>query len=143
MVQRYSTVSATSRNDKYQDAIASAISISQPNIEVPLSSQGKVFFMQEVYGDIDKKVGKERVTVGEYTVNFLFGRPSTWTGTNAVVHHGFLPTRQPSEGVFSRPRRSSPGTVKEQNTSPSSAKAVTGPGLKAPRRYRGRGLCIV
>ena len=86
-----------SRNDKYQDAIASAISISQPNIEVPLSSQGKVFFMQEVYGDIDKKVGKERVTVGEYTVNFLFGRrPSTWTGTNAVVHHGFStdPTAQ-------------------------------------------------
>ena len=44
-----------SRNDKYRDAIASAISISKPNIDVRLNSQVRAFFRQEVYGDIDKR----------------------------------------------------------------------------------------
>ncbi|WP_339295466.1 anti-sigma factor [Paenibacillus sp. FSL W7-1279] len=114
-----------SRNDKYQDAIASAISISQPNIEVPLSSQGKVFFMQEVYGDIDKKVGKERVTVGEYTVNFLFGLPSVnmdWnerSSPSRVFYRPDGPAKASSVDQDGAPQEQS----KEQNTRPSSTKS--------------------
>lgn len=114
-----------SRNDKYQDAIASAISISQPNIEVPLSSQGKVFFMQEVYGDIDKKVGKERVTVGEYTVNFLFGLPSVdmdWnerSSPSRVFYRPDSPAKASSVDQDGAPQEQS----KEQNTRPSSTKS--------------------
>lgn len=111
-----------SRNDKYRDAIASAISISQPNIEVPLNSQGKIFFMQEVYGDIDKKVGKERVTVGEYTVNFLFGLPSV----NVDWNERSSPSRvfyRPDSSASANQEEDSKEQSKEQNPSTSTAKS--------------------
>ncbi|MGG4340850.1 anti-sigma factor [Paenibacillus lautus] len=112
-----------SRNDKYRDAIASAISISQPNIDVRLNSQGKIFFMQEVYGDIDKKVGKERVTVGEYTVNFLFGLPSVdvdWkngsSGSSQIFYRPNSPLETSSTNQDEDPKKQS---KKQQKNAPS------------------------
>ncbi|WP_127593736.1 anti-sigma factor [Paenibacillus lautus] len=115
-----------SRNDKYRDAIASAISISHPNIEVPLNSQGKIFFMQEVYGDIDKKVGKERVTVGEYTVNFLFGLPSVdvdWNSRSSSPSSVFYRPDSPSEASSVDKEEDPKEQSKEQNAVTSSAKS--------------------
>ncbi|MDH6671531.1 hypothetical protein M2277_002181 [Paenibacillus sp. LBL] len=87
------------RTDKYRDAIASAISISKPNIDVSLSSQGKTFFSQEMSGDMLKKVGSERVAVGQYTVNFLFGLPS--------VEMDWRDGSSGSSQIFYRPKYSS------------------------------------
>lgn len=115
-----------SRNDKYRDAIASAISISQPNIEVPLSSQGKIFFMQEVYGDIDKKVGKERVTVGEYTVNFLFGLPSVdvdWKEGSSGTSQIFYRPKNKSETSSATQGENNKEKLKEAKAGPSSTKS--------------------
>lgn len=114
-----------SRNDKYRDAIASAISISKPNIDVRLNSQVRAFFRQEVYGDIDKQVGSERVTVGEYTVNFLFGLPSVdvdWnngsSGSSQIFYRPDSST-ETSSANQEEPNEQSKG----QNTSTSSAKS--------------------
>ncbi|MGG4094104.1 anti-sigma factor [Paenibacillus lautus] len=115
-----------SRNDKYRDAIASAISISQPNIDVRLNSQGKVFFMQEMYGDIDKKVGKERVTVGEYTVNFLFGLPSVemdWKEGSSGISQIFYRPDSSAETSSANQEEDPKEQSKEQNASTSSAKS--------------------
>lgn len=115
-----------SRNDKYRDAIASAISISQPNIDVRLNSQGKVFFMQEVYGDIDKKVGKERVTVGEYTVNFLFGLPSVdvdWKNGSSGSSQIFYRTKDKSETSSASQEENNKEKLKEAKAGSSSAKS--------------------
>ncbi|PCL92504.1 anti-sigma factor [Paenibacillus lautus] len=114
-----------SRNDKYRDAIASAISISKPNIDVPLSSQGKAFFMQEMYGDMVKQVGSERVTVGEYTVNFLFGLPSVdtdWKNGSSGSSQIFY--RPDSSAETSSANQEEPNEQSnEQNASTSSAKS--------------------
>ncbi|MGG3309886.1 anti-sigma factor [Paenibacillus lautus] len=115
-----------SRNDKYRDAIASAISISQPNIDVRLNSQGKVFFMQEVYGDIDKKVGTERVTVGEYTVNFLFGLPSVdmdWKEGSSGISQIFYRPDSSAETSSANQEEDPKEQSKEQHASTSSAKS--------------------
>lgn len=115
-----------SRNNKYRDAIASAISISQPNIDVRLNSQGKVFFMQEVYGDIDKKVGTERVTVGEYTVNFLFGLPSVdvdWKEGSSGTSQIFYRPKNKSETSSATQEENNKEKLKEAKAGSSSAKS--------------------
>ncbi|GAB6928497.1 anti-sigma factor [Paenibacillus sp. JCM 10914] len=88
-----------SRDTKYRDAVHSAISISQPNVEVALNGQGKPFFMMEMYGDMQKKVGQDRVKAGTYSVNFFFGLPSVTSEWNN--HQGRAAT------VFYRPEGAS------------------------------------
>ncbi|MFG1734512.1 anti-sigma factor [Paenibacillus sp. 843] len=114
-----------SRNDKYRDAIASAISISKPNIDVRLNSQVRTFFRQEVYGDMDKQVGSERVTIGEYTVNFLFGLPTVdvdWNnGSSGSSQIFYRPNSQP-ETSSADPEKARKEQSKEQPDS-SSAKS--------------------
>ncbi|KOP65222.1 hypothetical protein AMS62_08145 [Bacillus sp. FJAT-18019] len=117
-----------SRNDKYRDAIASAISISHPNIDVSLNSQGKVFFMQEVYGDMKKRVGDDRVTVGEYSVNFLFGLPSVkedWNGLSTGTSQVFQRPDGKSEASALADAENGSGqqSAKEQKKDASSAKS--------------------
>lgn len=115
-----------SRNDKYRDAIASAISISQPNIDVSLNSQVRAFFRQEMYGDMVKQVGKERVTVGKYTVNFLFGLPSVnvdWNDRSSSPSSVFYRPDSSSEASSVDKEEDPKEQSKEQNASTSSAKS--------------------
>ncbi|MGV2686784.1 hypothetical protein GNF82_21175, partial [Clostridium perfringens] len=89
-------------------------------------SQGKVFFMQEVYGDIDKKVGKERVTVGEYTVNFLFGLPSVdmdWKEGSSGISQIFYRPDSSAETSSANQEEDPKEQSKEQHASTSSAKS--------------------
>ncbi|ANY73077.1 hypothetical protein BBD41_11015 [Paenibacillus ihbetae] len=106
-----------SRNDKYRDAIASAISITMPNINVSLNSQGKTYFMQEIYGDMEKQVGSERVIIGEYSVNFLFGLPSVdvdWKDRSSGSTQIFYRPDDPSESSSATQDDDPNGQPKEQ-----------------------------
>ncbi|EHB54355.1 MULTISPECIES: anti-sigma factor [Paenibacillus] len=115
-----------SRNDKYRDAIASAISITMPNINVSLNSQGKTYFMQEIYGDMEKQVGSERVTVGEYTVNFLFGLPSVnadWKNGSSRQSQIFYRPDPTPETSSANPNEDPREQSNKQTASASSAKS--------------------
>lgn len=115
-----------SRNDKYRDAIASAISISKPNVDVPLSSQGKTFFSQEMYGDMLKQVGSERVTFGKYTVNFLFGLPSVemdWKEGSSGTSQIFYRPKDKSETSSASREENNKEKLKEAKAGSSSTKS--------------------
>ena len=81
--------------------------------------------MQEVYGDIDKKVGKERVTVGEYTVNFLFGLPSVDMDWNE---------RSSPSRVFYRPDSPAKASSVDQDEAPQEQSKNRTPVPPPPRR---------
>lgn len=114
------------RNDKYRDAIASAISISKPNIDVSLSSQGKAFFSQEMSGDMLKQVGSERVTVGQYTINFLFGLPSVevdWRDGSSRTSQIFYRPQGGAATSSAAPEEDNKEKRKESETGTSSTKS--------------------
>lgn len=61
------------RSEKYRDAVSSAIAVSQPNTSVNLSSGTGPFFSMHLTGKIRKEVGDEQITIGDYSMKFLFG----------------------------------------------------------------------
>jgi len=61
----------------YSDAAASAIAVSRPNVDVPLSGSGGAFFTMKLHGAMRKQVGDERVIEGTISIPFLLGWPGT------------------------------------------------------------------
>lgn len=61
------------RVEKYRDVVSSAIAVSQPNTIVHLSSGTGPFFSMNLTSKIEKQVGDEKITVGDYSMKLLFG----------------------------------------------------------------------
>lgn len=61
------------RSENYRDVVSSAIAVSQPNTSVNLSSGTGPFFSMNLTGKIRKEVGDEQITIGDYSMKFLFG----------------------------------------------------------------------
>lgn len=61
------------RGEIYRDVVSSALAVSQPNTMVHLSSGTNPFFTMNLTGKIQRQVGDDRITVGDYTMKFLLG----------------------------------------------------------------------
>lgn len=77
------------RAGAYQDAVASAIAVTRPNLAVSGSSSSGAFFTMDYRGQLTKTIGASQTTVGDMQLKFLLGYPSleqtTWRGdTNSA-----------------------------------------------------------
>ncbi|MBE9913355.1 hypothetical protein G8C92_04765 [Paenibacillus donghaensis] len=59
-------------NDVLKDVVESAIAVGYPNVSVHMSSNSGMYFNLKLNGKMTKRVGDERVEVGDLSGNFLF-----------------------------------------------------------------------
>jgi hypothetical protein len=82
------------RGETYRDVVSSAIAVSQPNTIVHLSSDAGPFFSMNLTSDMRKQVGDEQITVGDYSMKFLFGWARlynySWTNESRSVGYYFV-----------------------------------------------------
>lgn len=82
------------RGETYSDVVSSAIAVSQPNTIVHLSSGTGPFFSMNLTSKIEKQVGDEQITVGDYSMKLLFGWARlynySWTDDSRSVGYYFV-----------------------------------------------------
>lgn len=82
------------RGETYSDVVSSAIAVSQPNTIVHLSSGTGPFFSMNLTSKIEKQVGDEQITVGDYSMKLLFGWARlysySWTDDSRNVGYYFV-----------------------------------------------------
>ncbi|OAB46277.1 anti-sigma factor [Paenibacillus glacialis] len=60
------------RGEQYRDVVSSTVKVTQPNIEVNLSSNAGPYVGMNLTGEIRKQVGAARLSVGEFSGSFFF-----------------------------------------------------------------------
>lgn len=82
------------RGETYSDVVSSAIAVSHPNTIVHLSSGTGPFFSMNLTSKIEKQVGDEQITVGDYSMKLLFGWARlynySWTDDSRSVGYYFV-----------------------------------------------------
>ncbi|MGF7046272.1 hypothetical protein J2T13_000748 [Paenibacillus sp. DS2015] len=82
------------RGERYRDIVSSVVKLTQPNIEVNLSSSAGPYLGLKFTGEVRKQVGAARLTVGEFSgsffLNFLRIYDFAWSEqgqySNALFH---------------------------------------------------------
>jgi len=60
------------RGEQYRDVVSSTVRVTQPNIDVNLSSNAGPYVGMKLTGEIKKQVGSARLAIGEFTGAFFF-----------------------------------------------------------------------
>lgn len=93
------------RVEKYRDVVSFAIAVSQPNTIVHLSSGTGPFFSMNLTSKIEKQVGDEQITVGDYSMKLLFGWARlynySWTNESRGVGYYFVYPQEKNDAANS------------------------------------------
>ena len=115
-----------SRNDKYPGCHCFRYLDFPSQYQRRTEQSGQSLLMQEVYGDMKKRVGDDRVTVGEYSVNFLFGLPSVKEDWNGLSTGNSQVFQRPNGKSEASPPANTKNGSDQQSTKESKAASKSG-----------------
>ncbi|MDR0268345.1 anti sigma factor C-terminal domain-containing protein [Paenibacillus sp.] len=115
----YFSTGEPSRSAVLKDVVESAIAVGYPNVNANMSSDSGMYFNANLHGKMTKRVGDERVEVGDLSANFLFSwlriYDFAWSDQEAKNNFFYYPSDQSidSSREWRRLEKLPEGTVAE------------------------------